>query len=87
MKRVKQAALVSAIISMGVLTGCATTGDLDALQAEVARVSETANRAAADAASAKADAAAARSAAEQASASAAETNEKLDRMFEKSMRK
>ena len=43
--------------------------------------------AAADAASAKADAAAARAAAEAAQNSAAETNEKLDRMFKKSMYK
>ena len=45
------------------------------------------HQAAADAASAKRDAAAAKSAAESAANSAQETNEKLDRMFKKSMYK
>ena len=62
------------------LAGCATTGDIEALRAEVAQANQAASEAAADAASAKADAAAARAAAE-------ETNEKLDRMFKKSMYK
>jgi len=69
------------------LAGCATTGDLEDVQAEVAKANATAQQAAADAAAAKADAAAARAAAEQAASSSAETNEKLDRMFKKSMYK
>jgi murein lipoprotein len=68
-------------------TGCATTSDLDELRAEVQKANATANKAASDAASAKQDAAAARTAAEAASSSAQETNEKLDRMFKKSMYK
>jgi murein lipoprotein len=69
------------------LAGCATTSDLDALRAEVQKTNATANQAAADAASAKKDAAAARTAAEQARDTAQDTNEKLDRMFKKSMYK
>jgi len=69
------------------LAGCATTSDLDALRAEVQKTNATANQAAADAASAKKDAAAARTAAEEARDTANDTNEKLDRMFKKSMYK
>ncbi len=68
-------------------SGCATTSDLDALRAEVQKANATAERAAADAASAKQDAAAARAAAEGARDTAEDTNEKLDRMFKKSMYK
>ena len=68
-------------------TGFATTSDLDALRAEVQKANATAERAAADAASAKQDAAAARAAAEGARDTAEDTNEKLDRMFKKSMYK
>ena len=67
--------------------GCASTGDVDALRAEVDQANAAASRAAADAASAREDAAAARAAAEAASETARETNEKLDRMFKKSMYK
>ena len=69
------------------LTGCATTSDLDALRADVQKANDTANQAAADAAAAKQDAAAARVAAEEARDASQETNEKLDRMFKKSMYK
>jgi len=69
------------------LAGCATTSDLDALRAEVQKANATASRAASDAASAKQDAAAARTAAEEARDTAQDTNEKLDRMFKKSMYK
>lgn len=75
------------LVALTGVTGCATTGDLDALRAEVDKVSATANQAAADASAASKDAAAARAAAEQAAASANATNEKLDRMFKKSMQK
>ena len=73
--------------ALATTAGCATTSDLDELRAEVQRANSTAERAAADAASAKQHAAAARTAAEQAQFEAAETNEKLDRMFKKSMYK
>jgi murein lipoprotein len=75
------------LVSLGGLAGCASTSDLDALRAEVEKANNTASRAASDAAAAKRDAAAARTAAEQARDSAEETNEKLDRMFKKSMYK
>ena len=80
-----RAGLLIAILT--ITAGCATTGDVDELRADLKRANAAAERAAADAASAKQDAAAARAAAEQAQAEAAETNEKLDRMFKKSMYK
>ena len=83
----KNAAAALMLVSLGGLAGCATTSDLDALRAEVEKANSTANQAAADAAAAKRDAAAAREAAEQARDSAQDTNEKLDRMFKKSMYK
>jgi outer membrane murein-binding lipoprotein Lpp len=60
--------------------GCATTSDLDALRSEVQKANATAERA-------EQDAAAAKTAAEKAQSEAEETNEKLDRMFKKSMYK
>lgn len=83
----KRVAMGSLAVSLVGLAGCATNGDIERLEAEMARVNSTAEQAAADAASAKSDAAAARSAAESAAQSAQETNEKLDRMFKKSMYK
>jgi len=68
------------LVSLGGLAGCATTSDLNALRAEVDKANSTANQAAADASAAKA-------AAEQARDAARDTNEKLDRMFKKSMYK
>ncbi len=75
------------IAALTITAGCATTGDVEELRAELQRANAAAERAAADAASAKQDAAAARAAAEQAQAEAVKTNEKLDRMFKKSMYK
>jgi murein lipoprotein len=75
------------LVALTGITGCATTSDLDALRAEVQQSNEAASQAAADAASARTDAAAARAAAEEARNTAQETNEKLDRMFKKSMYK
>ena len=83
----KTAAAGVMLVALAGATGCATNGDVDELRAEIAKVNGTASQAAADAAAAKADAAAARTAAEQAAASAEDTNEKLDRMFKKSMYK
>jgi murein lipoprotein len=75
------------LTALAATAGCATTSDLDELRAEVQKANATAERAAADAASARQDAAAAKTAAQQAQQEAAETNEKLDRMFKKSMYK
>ncbi|MFV8818602.1 Lpp/OprI family alanine-zipper lipoprotein [Haliea sp. E17] len=72
-------------------TGCASTSDMNALradmQSDIDKANATASQAAADAAAARQEAAAARAAAEQANATAQDTNEKLDRMFKKSMYK
>lgn len=75
------------IAALAASAGCATTGDLDSLRAEVDKANATAQQAAADAASARQDAAAAKTAAEAARDTARDTNEKLDRMFKKSMYK
>lgn len=75
------------ILTLAGAAGCASTSDMDMLRAEVAKANETASQAAADAASARKDAAAARAAAEEARDTATDTNEKLDRMFKKSMYK
>lgn len=75
------------LVALAGATGCATTGDLDHLSAELDKVSATANKAAADAAAAQRDAAAAKTAAEQARDAANMTNEKLDRMYKRSMSK
>lgn len=75
------------ILSLAGAVGCASTSEMDTLRAEVRKANETASQAAADAASARQDAAAARAAAEEARDTATDTNEKLDRMFKKSMYK
>ena len=83
----KTMATGAVVLALAGVTGCATNSDIDSLQAELDRTNATANQAAADAASAKNDAAAARAAAEAARDTAQDTNEKLDRMFKKSMYK
>ncbi len=75
------------VVALAGATGCATTGDLDALKAEVDKANSTASQAASDASAAKRDAAAAKATADQALDTANATNEKLDRMFKKSMQK
>jgi murein lipoprotein len=79
---------------MAGLAGCASTGDLDKLRAEVERVNDTANSAKAQAADAtrtaneaKATADQALSTANDANATSAETQSKIDRMFKKAMYK
>jgi murein lipoprotein len=68
------------VVALAGATGCATTRDLDVLKAETDRANSTASQAAADAAAAK-------TTANEALSTANATNEKLDRMFEKSMQK
>jgi len=86
--------LATVTLSIGLLAGCATNSDIKKLQTQInaldnktTQATDEAKRAteAANAASASADAAAssARDAAYQAQA----VNEKLDRMFQKSMQK
>jgi ribosomal protein L12E/L44/L45/RPP1/RPP2 len=69
------------------LAGCATTSDIDSLRAEIKQANETANSAAATADAASKEAAAASQTADEAKASAEEANNKIDRMFKKSMYK
>ncbi|RLA23082.1 MAG: hypothetical protein DRQ62_06890 [Gammaproteobacteria bacterium] len=86
---------VSAVIlGTSLAIGCASTGDLeklqadvDSLQAQTAAISAKADSAANDASAAAANAAAATAAANRAADSAAETNQKLDRMLNKAMMK
>ena len=86
---------VSAVIlGTSLAVGCASTGDLEKLQSDVAglqaqtaAISAKADKAANDASAAAANAAAATAAANRAADSAAETNHKLDRMLNKAMMK
>ena len=77
-----------ALIAVAGLTGCASTStDIQSLKDEVARAQSTADSAARDAADAKAAAAAAQATADEAKAKADETDDKINRMFKKSMYK
>lgn len=77
--------------ALALASGCATRGYVDQRVAEVQRTADSA-QSAASAASAKADqaaaqAAAAKQAADKAMQCCLETNEKIDRMFQRSMQK
>jgi len=86
---------LSAVVAVAALaTGCASTSDLEALDARVSTLEGKVATASADAASAKAaaaeaasKAAAAEAAANRAAQYAQDTNSKLDRMFKKSQHK
>jgi murein lipoprotein len=76
------------------LAGCASTSDIDSLRSEVRAANENSERAAAAAEAARQEAAAASRAAADAKAAAADakataqqTDEKIDRMFKKTMYK
>ena len=79
-KMYKIAATGAMLAALTGITGCATTSDLNALQAQIDSVKATADKAAADAA-------AAQSSAEAAQACCDANSEKMDRMFNKSMNK
>ena len=83
----KTMATGTVVLALAGVTGCATNSDIDELRADLNATNATAAQAASDAAAAKTDAAAARAAAEEARDTSQETNEKLDRMFKKSMYK
>ena len=88
MSRIFRSARAGLVVLTAVTAmGCATTADLDALREEVRQANATAEQAARDAAAARAAAEAAQTAAETANTTASETNEKLDRMFKKTMYK
>lgn len=86
---------LSAVVAIAALaTGCASTSDLEALDARVTSLESKVSGASADAAAAKASAAeaasraaAAEAAANRAARLAEETNSKLDRLFKKSQHK
>ncbi len=91
MKTLKVSAV---ILAAGLATGCASTSDIDNLQAQIdglntqiTTASSAASTAQASAAEAAAKAAAAEAAANRAAQYAQDTNSKLDRMFKKSMMK
>lgn len=79
-KMFKTAATGAMLVALAGITGCATTADLNALQAQVDTVQAAADKAAADAAAAK-------STAEAAQACCDANSEKMDRMFENAMSK
>jgi murein lipoprotein len=91
MKAIKLSAVV-AIVALA--TGCASTSDLESLDARVGTLESKVQGAASDAAAAKAaaadasaKAAAAEAAANRAAQYAQDTNSKLDRLFKKSQHK
>lgn len=90
-KNVVGALMIAAVLGAA---GCAATNKKDALADEVAKATEAANRAAASAESARAEAAEAKEMAREAMNMARDAkeqadanNEKIDRMFKKSMQK
>ena len=85
--QLQRIAMVSLVAGLVGLTGCATTGDRDKLQAQIDAVSAEASAARAEAAEAKALAAEAVSIANEANATSADTEMKIDRMFKKAMHK
>jgi outer membrane murein-binding lipoprotein Lpp len=95
MKRPLQQLLFILMLALTVgVAGCATTQQVDKLQADVQTAMERAASAEATANAAKQEAAAARAAAERAEqaaldakAAAEATDEKIDRMFKKTMNK
>ena len=79
-KMFKTAATGAMLVALAGITGCATTADLNALQAQMDSVKATADKAVVDAA-------AAQSSADAAQACCDANSVKMDRMFEKSMTK
>jgi outer membrane murein-binding lipoprotein Lpp len=82
------------LLAASMAVGCASKGDIsnlqsqvDGLKAEVSSVKSSADEALSAAQSAESKAASAESAARRAAAAAEEVNNKLDRMFKKSMLK
>ena len=84
---IRKFAVISLAAAYVGLSGCATTGDLDALKADVSAASAEASAARAEAAEAKALAAQANATANEAKATSEETETKIDRMFKKAMHK
>ncbi len=74
-------------VVLGLSAGCASTAQIDEIKAMAQEAKTMAADAQATATQAASDAAAAKAGADQANACCRDTNEKLDRMFKKSMHK
>ena len=83
-RKLAVAALAGVLLGVG---GCATTGDRDKLQAEIDQLKVDTSAASSDAADAKSMAQQAINTANDAKAQSDATEEKIDRMFKKSMYK
>jgi murein lipoprotein len=87
LNRSRMLVLVAAAAAFAGLSGCATTGDLDALKAEVSQNKADIAEANKNASDAKSMAQEAMNTANEAKSTADDTASKLDRMFKKSMYK
>ena len=76
-----------ATVVLGLSAGCASTAQIDEIRAMAQEAKTVASQAQTTADQAARDAADAKSMADQANACCRDTNEKLDRMFKKSMHK
>jgi murein lipoprotein len=87
MATLRKVAAISLVVLPLALAGCATTGDLQKVAATADQANATAQRAAQSADEAKAMASQAMQKADEAQSCCTQTNEKLGRMFKKSMYK
>lgn len=85
MKKVMKLSLIALAVTLS--AGCATNEDVENLQSQVNGVDASVKQASADAANAQTQAAAAEAAANRATQLSQEANSKLDRNFNRSMRK
>jgi murein lipoprotein len=85
MKKLIKLSMIALTASL--IVGCATNSDIENLQTQIDGLKTSVNQASADAASAQTAAADAKVAADRAAQYAQDTNSKLDRMFEHTMRK
>ena len=85
MKKVINLSIIVLAVTLG--AGCATNEDVENLQSQVNGVDASVKQVSADAANAQTQAAAAEAAANRATQLSQEANSKLDRNFNRSMRK
>ena len=79
--------LLPLLLAIGLMGGCASTGDVEALRAEIQQIDSKADMAMATAEEAKRTSAEALEVARDAKATSKATEEKLDRMFKKAKHK
>ena len=79
--------LLPLLLAIGLMGGCASTGDVEALRAEIQQIDSKADMAMATAEEAKRTSAEALEVARDAKATSEATEEKIDRMFKKAMHK